>query len=135
MCCFNGTITGGDNFQKAIRTTRKNIENALMFENIKVKNEDFFETSIQENSFVIFNPPYGERIELGINEFYEKVGDSLKNNYKNCTVWIISSDLENLKMIGLKPTQKINVMNGNLKCSFREFKIYEGSKKSKYKKN
>ena len=132
---FNGTITGGDNFQKAIRTTRKNIENALMFENIKVKNEDFFETSIQENSFVIFNPPYGERIELGINEFYEKVGDSLKNNYKNCTVWIISSDLENLKMIGLKPTQKINVMNGNLKCSFREFKIYEGSKKSKFKKD
>ena len=132
---FKGTITGGDNFQKAIRISRKNIENALMFENIKVKNEDFFETSIKENSFVIFNPPYGERIELGINEFYEKVGDSLKNNYKNCTVWIISSDLENMKMIGLKPTKKINLMNANLKCSFREFKIYVGSKKSNYKEN
>ena len=132
---FKGTITGGDNFQKAIRISRKNIENALMFENIKVKNEDFFETSIKENSFVIFNPPYGERIELGINEFYDKVGDSLKNNYKNCTVWIISSDLENMKMIGLKPTKKINLMNANLKCSFREFKIYVGSKKSKYKEN
>ena len=132
---FKGTITGGDNFQKAIRISRKNIENALMFENIKVKNEDFFETSIKENSFVIFNPPYGERIELGINEFYKKVGDSLKNNYKNCTVWIISSDLENMKMIGLKPTKKINLMNANLKCSFREFKIYVGSKKSKYKEN
>jgi len=132
---FKGTITGGDNFQKAIRISRKNIENALMFENIKVKNEDFFDTSIKENSFVIFNPPYGERIELGINEFYEKVGDSLKNNYKNCTVWIISSDLENMKMIGLKPTKKINLMNANLKCSFREFKIYVGSKKSKYKEN
>ena len=132
---FKGTITGGDNFQKAIRISRKNIENALMFENIKVKNEDFFETSIKENSFVIFNPPYGERIELGINEFYEKVGNSLKNNYKNCTVWIISSDLENMKMIGLKPTKKINLMNANLKCSFREFKIYVGSKKSKYKEN
>ena len=132
---FKGTITGGDNFQKAIRISRKNIENALMFENIKVKNEDFFETLIKENSFVIFNPPYGERIELGINEFYEKVGDSLKNNYKNCTVWIISSDLENMKMIGLKPTKKINLMNANLKCSFREFKIYVGSKKSKYKEN
>ena len=132
---FKGIITGGDNFQKAIRISRKNIENALMFENIKVKNEDFFETSIKENSFVIFNPPYGERIELGINEFYEKVGDSLKNNYKNCTVWIISSDLENMKMIGLKPTKKINLMNANLKCSFREFKIYVGSKKSNYKEN
>jgi len=128
---FQGKITGGDNFQKAIRITRKNIENALMFDNIKVKNEDFFDTQIIEDTFVIFNPPYGERIELGINEFYEKVGDSLKNNYKNCIVWLISSDIENLKMIGLKPSKKIELMNGNLKCSFREFQIYEGSKKQK----
>tara|TARA_B110000438_G_scaffold282947_1_gene310454 strand:+ start:411 stop:1565 length:1155 start_codon:yes stop_codon:yes gene_type:complete len=128
---FQASITGGDNFQKAVRITRENIENALMFDSIKVKNEDFFDTKVFENSFVIFNPPYGERIELGINEFYEKVGDSLKNNYKNCTVWLISSDLENLKMIGLKPSKKIEVMNGNLRCSFREFKIYEGSKKQK----
>ena len=128
---FKGSITGGDNFQKAVRICRKNIENALMFENIKVKNEDFFETKINENTFVIFNPPYGERIELGINEFYKKIGDSLKNNYKNCIAWLISSDIDNLKMIGLKPTKKIELMNGNLKCSFREFKIYEGSKKSK----
>jgi putative N6-adenine-specific DNA methylase len=128
---FQSSITGGDNFQKAVRITRENIENALMFDSIKVKNEDFFDTKVFENSFVIFNPPYGERIELGINEFYEKVGDSLKKNYKNCTVWLISSDLENLKMIGLKPSKKIEVMNGNLRCSFREFKIYEGSKKQK----
>ena len=128
---FKGNITGGDNFQKAVRICRKNIENALMFENIKVKNEDFFETKINENTFVIFNPPYGERIELGINEFYKKIGDSLKINYKNCIAWLISSDIDNLKMIGLKPSKKIELMNGNLKCSFREFKIYEGSKKSK----
>ena len=131
---FQASITGGDNFKKAVRITRENIENALMFDNIKVKNEDFFDTKVFENSFVIFNPPYGERIELGINEFYEKVGDSLKNNYKDCTVWLISSDLENLKMIGLKPSKKIELMNGNLKCSFREFKIYEGSKKQKITK-
>ena len=61
---------------------------------------------IKENTFVIFNPPYGERIELGINEFYKKIGDSLKNNYKNCTAWLISSDIENLKMIGLNPQRK-----------------------------
>ena len=106
-----------------------------IIKNIKVKNEDFFETEVSDNTFVIFNPPYGERIELGVNEFYKKVGDSLKKNYKNCTAWLISSDIENLKMIGLKPASKIEVMNGNLKCSFREFKIYEGSKKKKYQKS
>ena len=118
--------------QKSLREMTENVKSCLI--SIKVKNEDFFDTKVFENSFVIFNPPYGERIELGINEFYEKVGDSLKNNYKNCTVWLISSDLENLKMIGLKPSKKIEVMNGNLRCSFREFKIYEGSKKQKINK-
>ena len=28
-------------------------------------------------------------------------------------------------------SKKIELMNGNLKCSFREFQIYEGSKKQK----
>ncbi len=48
-----------------------------------LKNEDFFETKISPNTFVLFNPPYGERIELGMNEFYEKLGTSLKNNYQD----------------------------------------------------
>ena len=127
---YKGKITGGDNFQKAVRMTRENVENALMFESIKVKNEDFFETKISPNTFVLFNPPYGERIELGMNEFYEKLGTSLKNNYQDCDVWLISSDLENLKMIGLKPNKKIKVMNGKLECSFRKFEIYSVSKKA-----
>ena len=65
-----------------------------------------------------------------MNEFYEKLGTSLKNNYQDCDVWLISSDLENLKMIGLKPNKKIKVMNGKLECSFRKFEIYSGSKKA-----
>ena len=43
---FQSSITGGDNFQKAVRITRENIENALMFDSIKVKNEDFFDTKV-----------------------------------------------------------------------------------------
>ena len=83
----------------------------------------------------MFNPPYGERLNL-ITEFYEKIGDTLKSKYKGCTIWIISSDIENMKFIGLRPSKKIKVMNGKLDCSFRSFEIYEGSKKTKYyKKN
>ena len=81
--------------------------------------------------FVIFNPPYGERINIGINDFYEKIGSTLKHNYENCTVWIISSDIENLKLIGLRASKKITLMNGKLKCSYRKFEVYNGSKKNK----
>ena len=127
---YYGKITGSDNFQKAVRISRTNIDNALMHDNIKVTNSDFFETEITPGTFVIFNPPYGERIDLGVNDFYEKVGTTLKHNYQGCTIWLISSDIENMKLIGLKPNHKIKVMNGELECSFRKFEVYEGSQKA-----
>ncbi|MBC8474549.1 MAG: class I SAM-dependent RNA methyltransferase [Cryomorphaceae bacterium] len=127
---YYGKITGSDNFQKAVRISRTNIDNALMHDNIKVTNSDFFETEIAPGTFVMFNPPYGERIDLGVNDFYEKVGTTLKHNYQGCTIWLISSDIENMKLIGLKPNHKIKVMNGELECSFRKFEVYEGSQKA-----
>ena len=128
---YYGKITGSDNFQKAVRISRTNIDNALMHDNIKVTNSDFFETEIAPGTFVMLNPPYGERIDLGVNDFYEKVGTTLKHNYQGCTIWLISSDIENMKLIGLKPNHKIKVMNGELECSFRKFEVYEGSQKAK----
>ncbi len=128
---YNGNITGSDIFQKAVRITRNNIYNALMHENIKISNADFFEQKIPEGTFVIFNPPYGKRIDIEINNFYEKIGTTLKHNYKGCKVWLISSDIENMKFIGLKPNKKVKIINGDLECSFRKFEIYDGSKKIK----
>jgi len=128
---YCGKITGSDNFQKAVRISRKNIKNALLSDNIKVKTEDFFNNTIEAGTFILFNPPYGERIPIEADEFYEKVGNTLKHNYKGCSVWLISSDIENMKFIGLHPSRKIKVMNGKLECSFRKFEVYEGSKKAK----
>ena len=128
---YYGKITGSDIFQKAVRISRENVQNALMNQNIKITKADFFEEKIPSGTFVIFNPPYGERIDFGVNDFYENIGSTLKHNYEGCTVWLISSDIENLKMIGLKPNKKIKVMNGKLECSFRNFEIYQGSKKKK----
>jgi putative N6-adenine-specific DNA methylase len=128
---YYGEITGSDNFQKAVRISRENIDNALLYDNIKVTKADFFETEVEPGTFVMFNPPYGERIDLGVNDFYEKVGTTLKHKHEGCGIWIISSDIENMKFIGLRPSRKIKVMNGKLDCSFRKFEVYEGSKKTK----
>ena len=127
---YNGKITGSDNFQKSIRISRENIRNALMYDNIKVNNLDFFETNIESGTFVLFNPPYGERMQIGSKEFYENLGNTLKHKYEGCTIWIISSDIENMKLIGLRPSNKIKVINGQLECTFRKYEIYKGSKKN-----
>ena len=128
---YTGKITGSDNFQKAVRISRTNIDNALLKDNIKITNSNFFEQEIDPGTFVLFNPPYGERLDIEVDDFYEKVGTTLKHNYQECDVWLISSDISNIKYIGLKPDKKIKVFNGELECSFRNFKVYQGSKKAK----
>ena len=130
---YFGNITGSDNCLKSIKKSKDNIDNALMYDKINVTKSDFFNTKVKSNTFVLFNPPYGERLEL-TTEFYEKIGNTLKSKYQGCRIWIISSDIENMKFIGLRPSKKIKVMNGKLDCSFRNFDIYEGSKKTKYHK-
>ena len=128
---YNGKITGCDISKKAVQISKENIENALMYDKISIKKGDFFLNKIDTNSFVIFNPPYGERINLSTDNFYDKIGTTLKHKYKGCNVWLISSDIDNMKYIGLRPNRKIKLINGKLECSFRNFQIYEGSKKNK----
>ena len=128
---YNGKITGCDTSNKAVQIAKENIENALMYDQISITKKNFFHNNIDANSFVIFNPPYGERISLSTDDFYDKIGTTLKHKYKGCSIWLISSDIENMKFIGLRPNKKIKLINGKLECSFRNFEIYEGSKKNK----
>ena len=36
---------------------------------------------------------------------------------------------EGMKSIGLKPSNKVKVYNGNLDCSFRSYDLFEGKRK------
>ncbi|MEC9303536.1 MAG: class I SAM-dependent RNA methyltransferase [Bacteroidota bacterium] len=126
---FKGKITGSDISNRAIDICKKNINNALMKNKIEVFQADFFSTKVNENTFVLFNPPYGERLKLNQLNFYEDIGNTLKHSYEECDVWLISSDISEMKFIGLKPNKKIKLVNGKLECSFRKFQIYKGSKK------
>ena len=81
---------------------------------------------------MIINPPYGERLEeKDIVNLYKGIGDALKKNFKGFEAWIISSNKDALKLIGLKPSKKIDVYNGPLECKFEKFEIFEGSYKDK----
>ena len=76
------------------------------------------------------NPPYGERLELqeGMPDFFEKIGSTLKHEYSGWDAWIIASDEESFKNIGLKPAKKIPVMNGKLECQFRKYELFDGKR-------
>ena len=78
---------------------------------------------------LLTNPPYGERLEGNINLLYQHLGDTLKRSYPNTHAWIISSNFEALKFIGLRPSRKIKLFNGKLETRLCLFPIYEGTKK------
>jgi hypothetical protein len=78
---------------------------------------------------LICNPPYGERIGDEIQELYTQMGDVFKNKLIGFDCWVISSNVEALKFLGLRPDRKMKLFNGSLECSFRKFAVYEGSKR------
>lgn len=128
-------ITGIDNSGLAINATNRNLQNSFLNNFVKVENKDFFECEKPfENGFIVTNPPYGERLTTSsMSRFYAQIGDKLKNSFTNFETWIISSDKEAMKFIGLHPEKKIKLFNGPLECSFNKYSVYEGSKK--YSKN
>lgn len=133
---FDFDIIGSDRSSKAIDIARQNIFESHLHKDIRLlkKNMDELEPP-KGPGVLIINPPYGERLEeADLKGLYSSIGDSLKHNFKGYTAWIISSDFEALKFIGLKPSKKITVFNGPLECRFVSYDIFDGSYKEKKKR-
>jgi putative N6-adenine-specific DNA methylase len=124
------SIHGYDMDEKAVEVSLRNIEEAGVEDFVQVKKADFNTTPPPfPNGFLLTNPPYGERIKVeDLTKFYQDIGDVLKQKYAGYTAWLLGSDLEALKFIGLRPSQRIRVMNGPLECRLVKFELYEGKK-------
>ena len=122
-------ISASDILRRNIDIASKNADEAGVSSLIDFKVSDFKVLEpVSEKLFLLFNPPYGERLTPDDTNFYSMIGERLKHHYTNATVWIISTS-QCLKSIGLRPSRKIPVLNGSLECSFRKYELYSGSKK------
>lgn len=80
---------------------------------------------------ILLNPPYDERIKMeDTNAFYKQIGDKLKKDFGGWTAWIISSNMEAIKSIGLHPSKKMTLFNASLECKLLKYEMYSGSKKA-----
>lgn len=130
---FHHKILGYDKSPSAIEKAKENIKNAHLEEFIHIQHEDFFKTQKSGDAklHMVFNPPYGERLEnLNVEEFYGNIGTTLKHGYPNTSAWLITSNLEALKSVGLRPSRKIKVFNAKLEARLVKYDMYEGSKKT-----
>ena len=131
---FHYTITGYDKAPSAVMKAKDNIRNANLDEYVKISERNFFDTEKENKGplHMVFNPPYGERLDIHLERFYREIGDTLKQSYPNTNAWFITANLEALKYVGLKPSRKIKLFNGKLEARLVKYEMYEGSKRTKF---
>ena len=85
---------------------------------------------INASPLVMLNPPYGERLASNkdMEELYGKIGSALKHQFAGATAWIISSNAAAMKCIGLKPSKKYHLLNGELDCQFNRYDLFAGKR-------
>jgi putative N6-adenine-specific DNA methylase len=127
---FRHKIIGNDIAPRAIRISKKHLLNANLRSKVTFEVADFEQYNPpQEPGFIIINPPYGERLSThDIDNFYQKIGDILKQKYSNYTAYILSSNMDALKKVGLRSEYKKPLMNGSLECRYIKYPLYKGSK-------
>jgi len=124
-------IFSSDKDRRTLNMARENAEMAGVEDLIHIKGGNFFSSSNpMGEGTIIINPPYDERIRQNeVMEFYKSIGDQLKKEYTGCDAWIISSHLQAIKLLGLKPSKKIKLYNGPLECRLHHYELYRGSKR------
>lgn len=130
---FDFEIWGNDIDYSVLEQAEKNLQFAKLHKDVILHHGSFEDQEPPEGPcMIITNPPYGERIKIDdLNAMYQRLGDTFKRLYgEGREVWLISSDFDAIKHIGLKPSRKIPLLNGSLDCRFLKFELYEGSHKT-----
>jgi len=124
-------IIGSDISEKAVSQAKANVAKAGLRDIVSLEVADFISLkAADEHGFIFLNPPYGERLQPGeTDKLYNIIGTTLKHNFPGTTAWLITSNKESLKMVGLKPREKYTLFNGALECILLKYEMYHGTKK------
>lgn len=124
-------IIGGELSPNVAKKAKENIKLAKVEDVVSIRNCDMKDFEVPAGKgIVVINPPYGERmVKDNIEELYKMMGDTFKKKFTGYDCWILSSNMEAFKYVGLRPTRKIALFNGQLECRFMKYEVYEGTKK------
>ena len=149
---FHHKIYGSDASFYAIQQATKNVKSAgvqrdvelkqIRLEEIKFENEKMSKCEMSNvkcqlsnpSPLVMLNPPYGERLASNkdMELLYGKIGTALKHQFAGSTAWIISSNDAAMKCIGLKPSKKLHLLNGELDCQFNRYDLFAGKRNEQH---
>jgi putative N6-adenine-specific DNA methylase len=129
----NVKISGSDISDETLQYAKANVIKAGLSDVVILEQTDFKDLRSKEDSgFIIMNPPYGQRLQPeDIDRLYSMIGTTLKHNFPGYIAWLITSNKESVKNIGLKPKEKHILFNGALECILLKYEMYSGTKKHK----
>ena len=124
-------ICGSDISEQAVAQSRSNVSRAGLSDVVTVEVSDFKNLKpIDDKGYLFLNPPYGQRLHPDeLDGLYSMIGTTLKHNFPGNTAWLITSNKESLKKVGLKPREKHTLYNGALECTLLKYEMYQGTKK------
>lgn len=133
VTAFKHGLYGYDMDFKAMRIANHNALAAGLEGQVEIKRQRFERLEPPaEDGLLVMNPPYDERlVKTDIEAFYQMIGDRLKQAFAGYEAWIISSNKEAMKKIGLRPSSKMTLFNGALECKYHQYQLYSGSRKQK----
>ena len=123
-------IRGSDHDERAVRATRRNLEEAGFSQWVRVDTADLLELSAPAPAgTLVANPPYGERLgeQEALAAFYPQLGAALKRHWAGWNCFFFTADLRLSKLMGLKPSRKTPLYNGPLECRLFEIRMVAGS--------
>jgi putative N6-adenine-specific DNA methylase len=125
-------ILSSDIDLKPLEIAKRNGAAAKVDDVIQYKHISFFDLKPNKpHGTILLNPPYDERMKVeDTNAFYKKIGDKLKQDFGGWNCWLITSNMEAIKHIGLHPSKKITLFNAALECKLLKYEMYSGSKKA-----
>ncbi len=131
---FTHHIYGSDASFYAVQQALKNVKSAGQQRTIEVRQIRLQEIKRdnQTPALIMVNPPYGERLAQNkdVLRLYADMGTAFKHQFTGSTAWVISSNEDALKCIGLKPSKRIKLLNGELECWFNQYELFAGERKT-----
>ena len=122
-------IYASDHDPAMVKIAQRAFQGAGVMVDVRLKQSDILELEAPaDQGIMVINPPYGVRLSGRdeLESFYPKLGNWLKQRFAGWRVYILTGDARVPKLIGLAPSKRIPLFNGDLECRLYEFVIVQG---------
>lgn len=122
-------IYASDHDPAMVKIAQRAFQGAGVVVDVRFKQSDILDLEAPaEQGVMVINPPYGVRLSRPdeLASLYPKLGDWLKQRFVGWRAYILTGDARVPKLIGLAPSERIPLFNGDLECRLYEFVIVPG---------